>query len=239
MSRDYALIIRRLLDKAESTDSEAERDALTEKAEHLMVRWGVEAAESAEPGSAAEEIEERTWTVTGPSAHLLVRWVGPPVAHSVCPSVHILRWSGRAARWGAVGRPRDLDRIEMYAPRIMEQARSAWAIYRGQHTYDIASDRDRARRSFLCAFGCQVAQRLDDIFTEETTTGYDLVLAEDDRAAEEYLAAEGIPKARRSSLRSWDNHAAGAGTQAGDEANLSAADVGRTPTAALPEGRLL
>lgn len=225
MNRDYPTIIRHLLDKAESTDSEAERDALTAKAEHLMITWGVDAAEAMDPHHTitVNDIVLRRYTVEGPSAALLTRWVALPVAGAVCPSIRTIRYPHAPTRWAAAGLPADLDRVELYTPHIVTQARDAWTAYRRRHHFETNTQRNTARRAFFMVFGRTVAARLSDTLTQATTTGYDLVLANSAQAAEDYLDRMGVRPGRRPRVRTWDDEAATAGRQAGNEASLTAA----------------
>lgn len=229
MNRNYPDLIRHLLDKADSTDSDAERDALTAKAEHLMARWGVEAAEHITHRTlTCANIVEKPFHVTGPHRVLLAQYVAAPVAKAISPTTTVFQFSGRSNKdtYVVVGLADDIDRINLYVPRIIEQARHAWATYRTTRTFDTDSDRRAAVKSFLASFGLIVARRAKTILDTESTTGSALVWTRAKDTIADYLDESGYTMTNRTRhMRTWDPYAATQGMDAGNRASITAADL--------------
>ncbi|MDO5533204.1 MAG: DUF2786 domain-containing protein [Propionibacteriaceae bacterium] len=223
---DYAEKIKALLAKAASTPHDAERDSFTEAAERLMVKWGVDDAmlAAATGNNKADQIEQRRYHVPGTSGALLAELVGAIVAPAVAP-VRTLFTPGRPY-WWAIGYPDDLARIELYAPKIMDQARYAWRT----HLHDMRGigwgysdgERRRARIAFLTGFANAVHIRLAAMFTAETeaTSGAELVLRDRSDEVNAHVDALGYGKSRGRIL--GDAYAFRQGDKAGSEADLSA-----------------
>lgn len=225
---DYASKINALLAKADATTHEGERVAFTEAAERLMVKWGIDEAmldDAAKREKAARgvQIEERRYTIAGPSGALLAELVGAQAARGVAP-VRTLIVRGRPV-WFAIGYTDDLARVELYVPHIVDQARDAWKrhLVERRGWYCDATDRNRARVAFLDAFGVTVQDRLGEVFrAAQDATGTALVLAGRADAVDAKHAElhPGIKTARQ--RRSWDRDAAADGCSAGQRASLAA-----------------
>ena len=122
MRTPYATKIAALLAKAQSTDNAAEREALTEAAERLMVKWGVDDAmlDAAADSRTRAKIEQRRYRVEGTSAALLAELVASRVVAGLGPVRGLI--SRGSPYWWAVGYTDDLARVEMYVPHIVQQA---------------------------------------------------------------------------------------------------------------------
>lgn len=222
-------LIRHLLDKAASTDSDAERDAFTAKAEHLMALWGVEAAEHVTHRTfTTADIVEKPFHVTGTHRVLLAQHVAAPVAKAISPTATVFQFSGRNYKdtYVVVGLADDIDRINLYVPRIIEQARHAWTTYRTGLTFDTDSDRRAAAKSFFASFGAIVARRARAIFDAESTTGSTLVWTRAKNAINDYFNENGYTVTQRTRrMRTWDPYAAKHGYDAGNRTSIAAADL--------------
>jgi len=222
-------LIRHLLDKAASTDSDAERDAFTAKAEHLMALWGVEAAEHVTHRKfTCADIVEKPFHVTGTHRVLLAQHVAAPVAKAISPTATVFQFSGRLHKdtYVVVGLADDIDRINLYVPRIIEQARHAWTTYRTTCTFDVDSDRRAAAKSFFASFGAIVAARAKTILDTESTTGSALVWTRAKDAINDYLDQSGYTMTNRTRhMRTWDPYAAKHGYDAGNRTSIAAADL--------------
>lgn len=238
MDRDYPTLIRHLLDKAESTTSDAERDAYTSKAEHLMARWGVQAAQKADPRHTytTDDIAVKTFHVDGPHRALLSRYVAATVAKAASDDTItvLVTAHDKHGMWECVGRPQDIDRIMLYVPRIVEQARHAWNSYRTTVHFNSDAERRRATKTFLAAFGNTVVKRMRAInnTTGHHTASTDLVCTHIRQAVNNKIADMGVTFTQ-GRTRIWDAHAAYHGHDAGEKANITAADLNHTAAPAI------
>lgn len=229
---NYSATIKALLAKADSTDSTEERDAFNAKAEALMVKWGVtEAALMAEQRKEerpADHIESRRFTIAGPNAKDLARHVAARVAGAF-GDIQALYVSG-CPQWVAVGYTRDIDRIELYVPRLVEQARTEWAAFRRCLRGIPQSDRNRHKLGFFMGFSDIVGNRVRATLAGATTgaggrsTGYGLALRDKQDDIRGFMATNmSVSKGRR---RRYDRNGYDAGRQAGRRANINAGDMG-------------
>jgi hypothetical protein len=238
MNRDYPTLIRHLLDKAESTASQAERDAYTEKAEHLMTRWGIQAAQKTDPRHTitTDDIVVKTFHVDGSHRAILSRYVAAPVARAAADDTItvLVTAHDKHGMWQAVGRSQDIDRVMLYVPRIVQQARDAWNTYRTVATFTTDADRRRAVKTFLAAYGNRVARRMRAInnATGHHTASTDLVCTHIRQAVDKKITDMGITFTS-GRTRTWDAHAACHGYAAGDKASIAAADLNHTAQPAL------
>lgn len=105
-------------------------------------------------------------------------------------------------------------------PRIIEQARHAWATYRTGLTFDVDSDRRAAVKSFFASFGAIVARRAKTIFDAESTTGSALVWTRAKDAINDYFDENGYTVTQRTRrIRTWDPY------DAGNRTSIAAADL--------------
>lgn len=213
----YATKIAALLAKAQSTDNAAEREAFTEAAERLMVKWGVDDAmlDAAADSRARAKIEQRRYRVEGTSAALLAELVASRVVAGLGPMRGLI--ARNSPYWWAVGYTDDLARVELYVPHIVRQARAGWKTHLRSY---YANERDRV--AFFNAFGWAVRGRLEKMFRAEvpepaSSGGAALVLANRSAAVDEFV---NVPNARP--RRAFGETGATAGYRAGMAADLSA-----------------
>jgi hypothetical protein len=238
MNRDYPELIRALLAKAESTTSDAERDAYNAKAEALMIKWGVseaellaKAKEDAPGARPSDHIETRYFTVTGPNAADLAHWTATQIAGAFGDIKPL--WVQGAKQWAAVGYTRDIDRIGLYVPRLLEQARTGWNSYRRRFRGMDQSTRNMHKRAYFLGFGETAAERIKATLHAETgrTTGYALVLADKARDIDAY-AQEHLTMSRTRGSR-MDESSRTAGQRDGRRARINAGDMGGRARAAV------
>jgi hypothetical protein len=226
--------IRGLLAKAESTDFEAEAEALTAKAQELMARHAIDTAmvgtRGGTPG-AAGPVQARRLHLDDPHAEAkaaIVQAVGS--ANGV--RVVLLPAFGIAT---LVGMPGDLDAVDLLVTSLLLQAGRALADAVRQ-----GGARSRAtayRRGFLYSYAQRIGERLTDArdaARAEATATYGSALAPvlaDRQAAVDRAVQELFPAVRRRSGRTVD----AAGWHAGGAA-ADAADLGGSRNARLSGG---
>lgn len=179
-------LIAKLLAKAESTTPE-EAEALTEHAERLMVKYGIEQARlderRARSGRAGEEIVQERIIFTGVYARDM-RELGTRVAlalDTVRP-LHADHATGSLLYF--VGYASDAQQARVLTASLEVQAmvamRAWWAAQRDSYRRCTEGDRRRARSGFIRGFAAGAAERIDDSrrrIIEEAASGTDLVLA--------------------------------------------------------------
>ena len=215
--------IRGLLAKAESTDFEAEAEALTAKAQELMARHAIDTAmlapRAGTPGTAGQ-VQARRLHLDDPHAEAkaaIVQAVGS--ANGV--RVVLLPAFGIAT---LVGMPGDLDAVELLVTSLLLQAGRGLADAVRQ-----AGARGRAtayRRGFLYSYAHRIQERLTearDAARREATVTYGSALAPvlaDREAAVNRAVQELFPAARRRTGRPVDAAGWHAGRAAADAADL-------------------
>jgi hypothetical protein len=215
--------IRGLLAKAESTEFEAEADALTAKAQELMARHTIDTAmlgERSSGPSGGSAVAARRLHLDDPHAEAkaaVVQAVG--TANGV--RVVLLPSFGIAT---LVGMPGDLDAVELLVTSLLLQAGRALADAVQQ-----AGARGRAtayRRGFLYSFAQRIEERLTearDSARAEATATYGSALAPvlaDRQAAVDRAVEELFPSVRRRGGRTVDAAGWHAGREAADSADL-------------------
>ncbi len=225
--------VRALLDRAEGTTFEAERDACLAKAQELMVRHAIDEALVDRARGAADPVARTVEYATTRGYVSLRRDLLARLAEANrCRAAFHPNREGGVQRAVLVGYPVDLDWVEMLYTslllQLMAAAERAWSSP-GPH-------RATTRRSFLTSFGhgfvAQVAERLRAVTrtaeraAADTRPGTQLVLR--DRSAEvDRHFVELFPRTR--SLRAnvhWSVEGEQAGREAGRRADLGA--PGRT-----------
>jgi hypothetical protein len=213
--------IRGLLAKAESTDFEAEADALTAKAQELMARHTIDTAMLG-PGAegATSGVGARRLHLADPHAEAkaaVVQAVG--TANGV--RVVLLPAIGIAT---LVGMPADLDAVELLVTSLLVQAGRALADAAragGARTRSTAY-----RRGFLYSYAQRIEERLTEARDQaraEATVTYGTALAPvlaDRQAAVDEAVEELFPSLRRRGGRTVDPAGWSAGRQAADAAVL-------------------
>ena len=178
-------LIAQLLAKAESTTPE-EAEALTEHAERLMVKYGIEQARIDERrgrlGEEREEIVQERITFAGTYARDM-RELGTCVAlalETVCP----LHAEGAGSLLYLVGHASDVQQARTLTASLEVQAmvamRAWWAHHRDVYRLCSESDRRRARSGFIRGFAAGAAGRIREsrrVIIDEAGSGTELVLA--------------------------------------------------------------
>lgn len=178
-------LIAKLLAKAESTTPE-EAEALTEHAERLMLKYGIERARidarRARDGQAHEQIVAEKMLFTGAYARD-IRELGAGIAFAL-GAVWPLYGSEREPTLYLVGCASDVKQAQILTASLQVQAmvamRQWWVIDRDRHPWWSENDRRRARSGFLRGFGVGAADRIRESRREviaEAGSGTDLVLA--------------------------------------------------------------
>lgn len=178
-------LIAKLLAKAESTTPE-EAEALTEHAERLMVKYGIEQARIDERrgrlGQEREEIVQERIVFTGTYARDM-RELGASVAlalDTVCP----LHAEGAGSLLYFVGHASDVQQARTLTASLEVQAmvamRAWWAHQRDAYAWFTENDKRRARSGFIRGFAAGAAGRIREsrrAIVDEAGSGTELVLA--------------------------------------------------------------
>jgi hypothetical protein len=221
--------IRGLLAKAESTEFEAEAEALTAKAQELMARHAIDTAMIGPRSTSgtAGQVQARRLHLDDPHAEAkaaIVQAAGS--ANDV--RVVLLPAYGIAT---LVGMPGDLDAVELLVTSLLLQAGRGLA-----DAVQSAGARGRStayRRGFLYSYAQRIEERLTearDAARAEATVTYGAALAPvlaDRQAAVDRAVQELFPAARRRSGRTVDAAGWHAGRAAADAADLGGSSNGR------------
>lgn len=183
MSDNTAMIerIRKLFAKAESTNSDHERDALLSKAYDLLAKHGIE--EALARGASDSEAETVTvWEFRPKGSYRLDQMIliGAVAASLHCKTVR--RGQDVAYVYGV---KRHLDRVEMLGGFLVAYMIGNLATLKPPYGVHATT----YRKSAMSAFASTVSQRLREAerkAMDESTdaTGAELVLVNDDRKAE-------------------------------------------------------
>ena len=249
MRSKYEARVRMLLAKAASTDSEHEAQALTEKAEQLMVQWGISDLSLDDPRVAAdfETIElDYAEVRTVYLRSYLAKLFGHCVAHGLlgdqvrCAVGTDRDWlTGKIQhRLIVVGRAGDLVRFRLLHDSLLAQlqhAMQAWVRRQQDNPWGrwgslTPSQKKRERIQFAASFGQTIYVRLSTIRETEHGTRRDLdgVLV---RRSDEVDAKfnEMFPEVKKSAgVKGGSRFAADAGIQAGTDAHFGASLASRT-----------
>lgn len=227
--------IAALLAKAEATSVEAEQHAFTEKAERLMIRLGIDAAELEAAGHATvEDIvqETRVWrTIYAPTMAVFAFRVGTAYGH-----LNFLQ-SRRAkdfVRTYVIGFTSDVEQFLTLLDSLHLQVFAALKQFRKDNRYDRQCNTIHENfvvdRSFIEGYADSVAYRLRSMrVTEEKTAtpGAALVLVGKEERVEAWTA-EQHPNARSARQvnrqQSWSGRQAG--SAAGERASLGGKGIG-------------
>ncbi|UJP09398.1 DUF2786 domain-containing protein [Microbacterium sp. KUDC0406] len=217
-------LITKLLAKAESTTPE-EAEALTEHAERLMLKYGIEQArideKRARLGQTSEEIVQERMLFSGAYVRD-IRELGAGVALAL-GSLHPLYGNGESALY-FVGFASDVRQAQILTASLEVQAmvamRSWWTIERHRYHWGSEADRRRARSGFIRGFGVGAAERIREsrrMLLAEAGTGMDLVLASRKERVDTFVDGMRLRKAR--TRRGADAGGFTRGHAAGREAN--------------------
>lgn len=226
MSEAKLDLITKLLAKAESTTPE-EAEALTEHAERLMVKYGIEQARlderRARAGESREEIIQDHMLFTGSYARD-IRELGAGIALALST----VRPMYADARGGAVlylvGFASDVRQAKILLASLEVQAmvamRTWWKHKRELYRWHSESERRRARSGFVRGFGIGASERIKEsrqAIIEEAGSGTELVLAS--RRDEVDAFVDAIPSKRARSRQGADASAFVQGRISGRTAN--------------------
>lgn len=225
--------IAKLLAKAEATTNEAEREAFTAKAEQLMVRLGIDAAELEAAGEVKpEEVIEVHRTYTGGYAIVMV-----PFASAVCRgfgNLTTLQSVYRSSRRVyIIGHKSDVEMVMQLLDSLETQAKSAmhrWQKTAPERQWQDSGQRYVGSRTFLQYFGFRVGDRLKELRQEtqqEASPGAALVLVSKKDRVDDWTGKK-YPKLKKSrtGARTYNSSAAGAGVAAGNRASLGEKAIG-------------
>lgn len=222
---DPALLakVRALLAKAESTNFEAEAEALFAKAHQLMVRNAIdEAVLHGRAGHGA--VSARRVFVDDPYARAKFSLLSEVARASSCRALLSTSY-GFATVFGHSG---DLDGVELLYTSLLLQATSGVVDARPAGGRQAASQVAAYRRSWILAFAQRVGERLErasaaTVREASVAHGRDVlpVLAAKDAAVDEAIK-EAVPHVRQMRTTASSGEGWRAGTAAGERASLRA-----------------
>lgn len=225
MSEGKLDLIAKLLAKAERTTPE-EAEALTEAAERLMIKYGIEQAmvdeRRARAGQAQEKIIEAKRAFSGVYG-IDMRDLGAQVAFGLgtLRPLQSKTWDGSYVLH-LVGFESDVHQAQTLVASLELQAmvamRAWWARERDAYAWYSESEKRRARSGFIRGFGSGVRARIAAnrrTLVEEAGSGTDLVLAS--RLDRVSATIGELSKARE--RQKADTYAYADGREAGQEAN--------------------
>lgn len=223
--------IAKLLAKAETTTSDHERDAFMAKAESLMLRLGIEAAELEAAGEVKpEEIIEAHRDWRGNYSITMV-----PAVYRVLKAYGNLEmfrvdFSAMLRRTVVIGHRSDVEGFFMLIDSLALQSQSALRRWQKKHREERRWLTDMKKynqhRDFLEGFFDAVAKRIRaEKITEEATAspGAALVLVSKEEKVKDFMKQNhGDLKTRRGGRQSFGGDLSGyaGGVAAGREANL-------------------
>lgn len=186
MSADKLDLITKLLAKAESTTPE-EAEALTEHAERLMVKYGIEQARldarRAETGQAHEEIVQERMVFDGVYARD-IRELGAGIALALGVIRPLYGDVSSGGILYLVGFESDVRQAKILVASLEVQAmiamRAWWKRERDRYQWHSDGEKRRARSGFIRGFGIGAAERIREsrsVMVEESGAGTELVLA--------------------------------------------------------------
>lgn len=233
MPQDKIDLIAKLLAKAESTTPE-EAEALTEHAERLILKYGIEQAQldahRARRGEAQEPIVKERMLFTGVYARDL-RELGIGVAGALGAVRPLIAEFPPTSVLYLVGCSSDVRQAMLLTSSLQVQAtvamRAWWVGVRDTYTWASESDRRRARSGFLRGFAVGVVARMTEsrrAAVAEAGHGTDLVLASRkervDAVVEQMHTRRARPRGGADAGAFWDGH------RSGREANTGERPVG-------------
>lgn len=226
MTDAKADLITKLLAKAESTTPE-EAEALTEHAERLMVKYGIEQAKldarRAEAGQQREEIVQERMLFTGVYARD-IRELGANIGLALGTVRSMYSEAHVGMILYLIGFASDVQQARTLTASLEVQAmiamRAWWKRERGAYEWHPESAKRRARSGFIRGFGIGAAERIAEARTaiiDESGTGTELVLAS--RRDEVDAFVDAIPTKRARPRQGVNASAFVQGRRSGREAN--------------------
>ncbi|WP_417563632.1 DUF2786 domain-containing protein [Microbacterium sp.] len=233
MNDKKADLIAQLLSKAESTTPQ-EAEALTEHAERLMIKYGIERAHLeqrlAAHGGPPEAIVTERLDLRGAYAldlrdgfTAVARALGLRAAHaSISASEQILFVYGFESD---VRQARTL--LQSLQVQAIVAMRAWWKEHAVTYDWDTSWTRSQARGSFVRGFGLGAADRIVRNRQHEVTVagpGTEVVLASREQRVADHVAGLGLRRARGRAI--GDGAASGHGYRKGRQANTGERSVG-------------
>lgn len=222
-------LIAQLLAKAESTTPE-EAEALTEHAERLMVKYGIEQARiderRAKAGQASEKIIEERLDFTGAYRGEMLNLCSN-VIHGLggLRGMQFTGGRGKVFSFWIVGFESDVQQAKTLILSLQVQSmvavRTWWKAHKEEYSWQNSYEQEKARRSFVHGFGTGAGTRIRESrqqVVQEASKGTDLVLISRDAKVQEYMDGKATRRARRRTATGRDS-AAGHGYRAGQNAN--------------------
>lgn len=244
-SIDYADKISKLLTKAEGT-SEAEAEALRERAYDLMVKYSISQAEidarSAKKGGPVDDIVTYVVTLSGIYKDAMLQLMHEVVVSFGTMSDYAQKntylWAfnpnerprTRGHAYFVVGFRSDVEQLKMLLPSLELQAVSAlrewWQTDESALSLKAQGtkmEQFKARREFILCFGLGAAERIKarlNAALQESSTGTELVLRDRKTAVDNWLSENtNLQKGRKTTMQRGHIAAAMAGYSAGQQAN--------------------
>ncbi|MGO2747893.1 DUF2786 domain-containing protein [Microbacterium sp.] len=226
VQEDKLELITKLLAKAESTTPE-EAEALTEHAERLMVKYGIEQArldaKRAQLGGSREEIIQERMLFTGVYARD-IREFGASIGLALGTTRAMYSEAATGMILYLIGFASDVQQTKLLTSSLEVQAmiamRTWWKRERARYEWHSEGEKRRARSGFIRGFGIGAAERIREsraTIVEEGGTGTELVLAS--RRDEVDAFVDRIPSKRARTRRGTDPSAFMHGRRSGREAN--------------------
>lgn len=233
-----------LLRKAESTEFPAEAEALTQQAERIMIRHGVDKAR-VEAAAKGEPVRREPIVVKRMKFSGTYYNVDKQFATNVCDGLGDIKvlWRNidrQVTGITMIGFESDVERAEMLIASLRIQAATALKVWwrspdaERQKSWAYGNEKTKMRFDFLVSFSRAVQYRLEAARREaiqeaqDETPGTDLVLAS--RATQvEQRVSELYPKLGKS--RSASFNGSSAGFEAGRKARLGGNEIGGSRTA--------
>lgn len=223
--------IRALLAKAESTEFDAEAEALTAKAQELMTRHRIDQAALASEKKHPQQVTGRRVAIDDPYARQKFVLLSKIAFANGCRAA----WSQGFGFATVFGHPHDITGVDELFTSLLVQATRAMQRQRPPHLRGNGSETARFRRSFLVGFAHRIGQRLaaasDEAVTEaQTETGVALVplLAARERAAEQAMEST-LGRIGTMSVSATDGVGYLLGREAADSADLRIAGGAKLP----------
>ncbi len=216
--------VRALLAKAEATEYPDEAEALSAKAQALMVRHSLREAVADHDRGRASVAGARRVSIDNPYVAAKVSLLQAVAQANRCRTV----WFKDLGCVVNVGAENDLDLVDLLATSLLVQASRAMLVAGRQHGVRGQSRTQSFRLSFLVAYAARIGERLaatSSSVTEELQRDDRLlpVLAARNRAADEAFTRL-FPRTVDSPLTAYDSLGLGAGRSAADAAMLDVRD---------------
>lgn len=206
MSEDKLDLITKLLAKAESTTPE-EAEALTEHAERLMVKYGIEQARlderRAQAGGVREEIVQERMLFAGAYARD-IRELGAGIAVALDSIQPMYGANTAGVVLYLVGFASDVKQARILTASLEVQAmiamRDWWKRERELYWRLPEREKRRARSGFIRGFGIGASERIKEsrmAIIEESAVGTELVLASRRDKVDDFVDSIATGKARQ------------------------------------------